>query len=129
MDISYDEIMQLKSSDDAFRYTDRDTMLYALGIGFGRDPMNEAELPFVYENGLKSVPTIATVVAWGSSIMGKTGINYLMVVHGEQRLTIHKPLPTAADILADERVVGAFDKGKEKGALLVTEKMLRQGHW
>jgi acyl dehydratase len=125
MPINYDEIMKLKASGDAFSYTERDTMLYALGIGFGRDPLNEAELPFVYENGLRSIPTLATVVAWGSSIMGSTGINYLMVVHGEQRLTIHKPLPTFADILSDERVVGAFDKGKEKGALLVTEKIIR----
>jgi acyl dehydratase len=125
MPINYSDIMRLKASGDAFSYTDRDTMLYALGIGFGRDPLNEAELPFVYENGLRSIPTLATVVAWGSSIMGSTGINYLMVVHGEQRLAIHKPLPTSADILADERVVGAFDKGKEKGALLVTEKIIR----
>jgi acyl dehydratase len=125
MPINYDQIMQLKSSGDAFSYTDRDAMLYALGVGFGRDPLNAAELPFVYENGLRSVPTLATVIAWGSSIMGSTGINYLMVVHGEQRLTIHKTLPTSADILSDERVLGAFDKGKDKGALLVTEKIIR----
>lgn len=125
MPINYDEIMQLKASGDAFSYTERDTMLYALGIGFGRDPLNEAELPFVYENGLKAVPTMATVIAWGSSIMGKSGINYLMVVHGEQRITLHQPLPTSAEILTDERVLGAFDKGKEKGAVLVTEKVIR----
>jgi acyl dehydratase len=125
MPINYDEIMKLKSGVDNFRYTERDSMLYALGIGFGRDPMNEAELPFVYENGLRSIPTMATVVAWGNSTMGKTGINYLMVVHGEQRLTIHKTLPTSAEITAEERVVGAFDKGKDKGAVLVTEKVIK----
>jgi acyl dehydratase len=125
MAINYDEIMQLKATGDAFSYTERDTMLYALGIGFGRDPMNLAELPFVYENGLRAIPTLSTVIAWGSSVMGKTGINYLMVVHGEQRLTIHRPLPTSADIVSDERVLGAFDKGKDKGALLVTEKVIR----
>jgi acyl dehydratase len=124
MPIIYDEIMQLKSSD-TYRYTDRETMLYALGIGFGRDPMNEAELPFVYENGLRTVPTMATVIAWGGSILGKSGINYMMVVHGEQRLTMHKPLPVSADIVADEHVTGAFDKGKDKGAVLITEKVVR----
>src|SRR5215469_1861422 len=125
MPINYDEIMQLKASGDTFSYTERDTMLYALGIGFGRDPLNEAELPFVYENGLRAIPTMSTVIAWGSSIMGKTGINYLMVVHGEQRLTMHQSLPTSGNIVCEERVVGAFDKGKEKGALLVTEKVIR----
>lgn len=125
MPINYDEIMELKSSGEEFRYTDRETMLYALGVGFGRDPMNEAELPFVYENGLRTVPTMATVMARGSSILDRSGINYLMVVHGEQRLTLHKPLPAAADIVADERVTGLFDKGKDKGAVLITEKVIR----
>ena len=124
MAIGYDEIMQLKASDLPFSYRERETMLYALGIGFGRDPLNEAELPFVYENGLRSVPTLSTVVSWGSAIIGKTGINYLYVLHGEQRLTVHRPMPVAAEILADERITGAFDKG-DKGAILLIEKTLR----
>lgn len=124
MAINYDEIMQLKASDIPFSYRDRDTMLYALGIGFGRDPLNEAELPFVYENGLRTMPTLSTVVCWGSAIIGRSGINYLYVLHGEQRLTMHRPLPMAAEILADERVTGAFDKG-EKGAIVIIEKVLR----
>src|SRR5690242_774019 len=56
MAINYDEVMQLKATGLPFSYKDRDTILYALGIGFGRDPLNEAELPFVYENGLRTVP-------------------------------------------------------------------------
>ncbi|HEX4079431.1 MAG TPA: MaoC/PaaZ C-terminal domain-containing protein [Rhizomicrobium sp.] len=124
MAINYDEIMQLQATGIPFSYRDREVMLYALGIGFGRDPLNEAELPFVYENGLRTVPTLATVVSWGSAIIGRTGINYLMVLHGEQRLTMHRPMPVAAEITADERVAGAFDKG-EKGAFVIIEKVLR----
>lgn len=126
MPIIYDEIMQLKSTGDEFSYGDRETMLYALGIGFMRDPLNEAELPFVYENGLRTVPTMATVITAGQSMIGRSGVNFLMVVHGEQRLTVHKPLPPYADIVADDRVVGTFDKGKDKGALIVTEKIIRE---
>ncbi len=126
MPINYDELMQATSKGMTASYGDRETMLYALGIGFGRDPMNLDELPFVYENGLRAVPTMATVIGWGaSSIMGNSGINYLMVVHGEQRLTMHKPLPPAADVVMDERVVGVFDKGADKGAVLVTEREMR----
>jgi acyl dehydratase len=125
MPIIYDELMQLKSTGDEFQYGDRETMLYALGIGFMRDPLNEAELPFVYENGLRTVPTMATVITAGQSMIGRSGVNFLMVVHGEQRLTMHKPLPPYAEIVSDDRVVGAFDKGKDKGALIVTEKIIR----
>ena len=126
MAISYDHIMSLKGETAEASYTEKETMLYALGIGFGRDPMNEDELPFVYENGLRTVPTMATVLAYGSSsIMGKSGINYLMVVHGEQRVTLHKPLPTSATLLVDDKVLGVYDKGAGKGAVLVTERLIR----
>ena len=124
MAINYDEVKQLEATGLPFSYRERETMLYALGIGFGRDPLNAAELPFVYENGLRTVPTLCTVVSWGSAIIGKTGINYLYVLHGEQRLTVHRPMPVAAEILADERITGVYDKG-EKGAILLIEKTLR----
>ena len=123
--LKYDELMQLKSEGDVFRYSDREAMLYALGVGFMRDPMNEAELKFVYENDLQTVPTFATVIGWGQATLARSGINYLMVVHGEQRLTMHKPLPVEAEIIADDRVVGAIDKGEGKGALVLMEKVIR----
>lgn len=123
MTIKYDELMQTKATGLKASYGDRETMLYALGIGFGRDPMNEAELPFVYENGLKAIPTMATVIGWGASgVMSNSGINYMMVVHGEQRLTLHRPLPAIASVTMDEHVVGIWDKGEGKGAVLVTER-------
>lgn len=124
MAIDYESVMRLEAKGTPFAYRDREVMLYALGIGFGRDPLNEAELPFVYENGLRTIPTLSTVVSWGSAVIGKTGINYLYVLHGEQRLTVHKPMPIEAEITADERIAGAWDKG-DKGAIIVIEKTLR----
>ncbi len=121
MAIDYEKLMASKSSGQEFTYTDRETMLYALGIGFGRDPMNTKELPFVYEKGLVTVPTMASVIAWGAGGMRDSGINYLMVVHGEQKLTLHKPLPIATTISVDSHVVGVWDKGADKGAILVSE--------
>jgi acyl dehydratase len=125
MPISYDLIMSLTSEGQEFSYGDRETMLYALGIGMGADPMNAAELPFVYENGLKAVPTMASVIAWGAGRTGETGINYLMVVHGEQGLVVHKPLPSAATITADTRFTHCLDKGAGKGAVLVSETIIK----
>lgn len=125
MPISYDHIMSLTSEGQEFSYGDRETMLYALGIGMGADPMNAAELPFVYENGLKAVPTMASIIAWGAGRTGETGINYLMVVHGEQGLVVHKPLPAAATITADTRFTHCLDKGAGKGAVLVSETIIK----
>jgi acyl dehydratase len=125
MPISYPAILDLKTDGQSFAWRDRETMLYALGIGMGSDPLNMNELPFVYENNLKAVPTLATVVAWGAGPLGKTGINYLMVVHGEQSVTFHKPMPTEAQIIADSRIAGAYDKGPGKGAVIYTETVIK----
>ena len=121
MAIDYEKIMSLETKNQEFSYSDRETMLYGLGIGFGKDPLNDEELKFVYERDLKTVPSMATVVSWGAGNMRESGINYLLVLHGEQRLKMHEPLPHSADILVDSSVKGVFDKGKEKGALIITE--------
>ncbi len=127
MPINYDELMQAKSTGLTASYGDREAMLYALGIGFMRDPMNEAELKFVYENDLQTVPSMATVIGWGAgATLARANINYMLVVHGEQRLTMHKPLPYAADVVFDERVVGVFDKGKDKGAIILVERVIKE---
>ena len=126
MVLKYDELMQAGSKNVAASYGDRETMLYALGIGFMRDPLNKDELPFVYENGLKTVPTMATVIGWASAgLVLRLGLNYMLVVHGEQRLKLHKALPQAADVVFDERVAGAYDKG-DKGALILIEREVRE---
>lgn len=122
MPINYDLLMSLKSEGDEFTYTDRETMLYALGVGMGRDPMDEAELKYVYETpDMRTVPTMATVISWGQRTLAKADLNWLMIVHGEQRLELHKPLPAAATIIANGKVVGAVDKGADKGALVISE--------
>lgn len=125
MPINYEEIIALKAEGHEVRYTDRDVMLYALGVGFGRDPLHARELRFVYENDLQTVSTFATVIGWGHSALARSGVNFLMVVHGEQRLTVHKALPSEATVICDERVTGAIDKGEGKGALILLEKVIR----
>ncbi|MBS0470816.1 MAG: MaoC family dehydratase N-terminal domain-containing protein [Proteobacteria bacterium] len=133
MAINYEQMMQSKTEGLEASYGDREVMLYALGVGFQRDPMNERELPFTYEKDLVVVPTFATVIPTGRPRAGAaagsnpmSGINYLMVVHGEQRVTIHKPLPPAAEVVSDTRVLGVWDKGKDKGAIIVNERVIKE---
>ena len=137
MPIYYPDILQQRTAARTFTYGDKDVMLYALGVGLGADPMNETELPFVYERGLKVVPTAATVLAAGGgggrarAAAGDDApnppgfrvsqLNFLMVVHGEQKVELHKPLPTTGTFTAEGRTVGAFDKGEGKGAVVVNE--------
>lgn len=132
MPIFYPDILEQKSEPRAFSYGDKDVVLYALGIGLGADPMNEKELAFVYEKGLRVVPTAATVLAAGARNRGapaaepmaghrQSQLNYLMVVHGEQKVELHRPLPASGEFTTQSRTTGAFDKGKDKGAVVVNE--------
>src|SRR5689334_15240591 len=109
MAINYEKLMALKRDGDRFAYTDRETMLYALGIGMGRDPLDAQELPYVFEEGgLKTVPSMASVLA-RVPLLKDCGYDYTKVLHGEQKLTLHRALPAQGEVIARSRVVAAYD--------------------
>ncbi len=129
MPINYDELMALKNLGQKYAYGDREVMLYACGIGMGADPMDENELAFVNEatatpRALKVVPTFASVAAWGAG-PGEMNLNRVMVVDGERDITFHRPLPAAARLVVDSRVLAVFDKGKDKGAVIRHQTVLK----
>jgi len=129
MPLNYERLMGLKRDGDRFKYTDRETMLYAIGIGMGADPLNRNELPYVYENpvekpALKTVPSMATVLT-RVPLLKDCGYDYTKVVHGEQHLKLHRPLPPEGELIASARVTAAYDKGAGKGAVIYTEAVVR----
>ena len=64
MAVTYEQLMALKIPERQYSYTDNDTMLYAVGIGMGADPLDREQLAFVFEKNLKVMPSMATVIAW-----------------------------------------------------------------
>jgi acyl dehydratase len=124
MPIDPKALRQWPIADVEHSYTVRDTMLYALGLGYGADPMDVEQLRFVYEGGLKALPSMAVVLGYPGFWIGDpaTGADWKKVLHGEQSIEIFKPLPTAATVIGRSRVTGLFDKGKDKGAVLVSER-------
>jgi acyl dehydratase len=104
-------------------YDEPRTILYALGVGAGAA---DSDLDLVYEKRLKALPTIAAVLAPDPMWMldPRAGITMTHVLHGEQGLQIHKPLPAAGTIRAQTFIDGLFDKG-EKGAVLRMRRELR----
>ena len=133
MAIHYPDVLAQGTQPRAFSYGDKDVMLYALGIGLGADPLDEAELAFVTEKALKVVPTAATVLTGrgrGEPLPTPDGHrpsqpNFLMLVHGEQKVELHRPLPPDGEFTTGSRTIGAFDKGADKGAVLVNETIWR----
>ena len=99
-----------------FEYTERDVMLYALGVG-------ATELDFVYERNLKALPTFAVIPAFPAMMGMSSGIeiNLVMVLHGEQSFRIHKTIPTKGKLTTTGKVASVYDKGKGALANVETE--------
>jgi acyl dehydratase len=121
----YPEILAIEPEPAEFTYDDKFTMLYALGLGCGVGP---DELHFVYEKNLQALPTMAVMMGLGSGeFLDKGGIDYTMIVHGEQRLEVHVPLPATGRMISEARLLSVVDKGAAKGALLNVESTVRDG--
>ena len=99
-----------------FEYTDREAMLYALGIGAGAD-----EPDFTYEKNLKVYPTFAVIPAF-QALAGLAQVltfNPAMLLHGEQRIELKAPIPTSGKLTTVGTVRAIYDKGS--GALAVVD--------
>lgn len=101
-------------------YTERDTMLYALGLGFGEDPLDRAELQYVYEKDLQASPTMAVILGYPGFWLKdpRTGVDWRKVLHGEQWLDIFRPLPAAGKVIGRTRIDRISDKGAGRGAVI-----------
>ncbi len=126
MSIDPEKLLSLKLPDIEQHYTEKDVMLYALGVGLGHDPIDERELAFVYEKNLKVLPTFPVVLGFEPFLLRDidAGVNFEMTVHGEEHLTLHRPLATSGTIIARPRILDVIDKGAGKGALLLMERAI-----
>jgi acyl dehydratase len=126
MTIDPEKLLALQIPSRVQSYGWRETALYALGLGFGIDPMDDRQLRFVDETRLTAFPTMANVLAHPGFWMREldTGIDWVRVVHGEQRMQLHRPLPTEARVIGHTRVVAVIDKGAGKGALVNAERVI-----
>ncbi len=127
---TYEKIKNWPFEDIIHTYQSRDTILYALGIGLGEDNLDQSELNFLYENSdnFSVLPTMASVIGHSSDWLKNpaTGINYPLVLHGEQNIIWHDTIPTKGSIKVETKVIGVSDKGPIKGALIYTQKTLTE---
>lgn len=106
--------------------------LYAIGLGLGADPLDLAQLRYVYEGldgeSLQVVPTFANVLAYPGFWAREpdTGIEWQKVVHAEQQIVLHAPMPARGSVTAQTRVSALWDKGPGKGALMQQQREIRE---
>jgi acyl dehydratase len=124
--LNYEVCKNWTFPDIVHSYTERDTMLYALGLGLGQDPMDRGQLRFVYEKELQAIPTMACVMGspgiwWRDP---RTGADPVKLVHGEQDVRLLRPLAPSGTVIARNKVVSLTDKGAGKGAIAVVLRTL-----
>jgi acyl dehydratase len=106
-------------------WTSKDALLYAIGIGAGTD-----ELAFTTENtsgvDQQVFPTFPVVVGWGrgSAVSQIGSFDPAMLVHGQQSVTLHRPIPVEGTATLQSEVVAMYDKGKAAVVVTATEATL-----
>ena len=102
-------------------YDARDSALYALSLSIGDDPLDEDELPYVYEGREpRAVPSQCVTLGWPPFWHEEPAaqISWRRILHGEQSFVLHRPLPLQGTIRADHSILAIEDKGVGRGALI-----------
>jgi acyl dehydratase len=126
MGLNYERIMAYRPADIAVSYGARDCILYALGIGIGMDPVDSGELKFVYERlGLEAFPTMAVVLGWPGRMTDPAfGIDERLVVAGDLKVVLHRPLAPEGRLVSRPRIREVIDKGPGNAAIVLNTRDL-----
>lgn len=108
-------------------YRTEDSILYALALGFGADPTDSEQLQFVYEQNIRTLPTMNLVVGYPGFWLKepKYQVEWQKVLHAEEKLIIHQPLPPAGAVVGETFVDEIVDRGADKGAFIYQRKEVR----
>ncbi|MFF3325871.1 MaoC/PaaZ C-terminal domain-containing protein [Streptomyces sp. NPDC002889] len=104
-----------RSSEIAWDH--KDIQLYHLGLGAGTPATDLDELRYTLESRLHVLPSFATVAGAGMAFAGGLAapgldINLASVLHGGQRIELHRPIPVKGTAVSTSRVAAVYDKGK-----------------
>ena len=126
MPIDPEKALAAPATSIELAWTPKDVQLYHLGLGAGVPATDRAELAYVYEKGLKVLPSFAVVAggALGFSLFANPGIDIQLVnvLHGGQSVTVHRAIPVSGQATATARVTDVWDKGK--AAVIRTESVI-----
>jgi acyl dehydratase len=112
-------------------WTRDDVILYHLGVGAGANATDPGELAYTYEKNLKVLPSYGVIPVFGSlaglGTVPGLSFNPALLLHGEQDLEIHAPIPPEATISSGGKVAAIYDKGKAAVVVLETVSKLESG--
>ena len=118
----YERLRKVEWPEITHRYEKRDTILYALGCGAGAE-----DLDLVHERHLIALPTMASVLAYPGNWYADPDVDLdaRLIVHGSERIELTGDLPVEGHVTATPRIVAIHDKGPGRGALVVSQRSIR----
>ena len=130
MPIDVDKVLGAELPAGAWQWDNTQVILYHLGVGAGVPPTDPKELEYTYEQNLKVLPSFGVLPVFPilGGMVGVDGMSFnpMMLLHGEQDITLHKPLPVEAKVESSGRITGIYDKGK--GATVVIDADTRDAN-
>jgi acyl dehydratase len=127
MPIDVSKALGAKLGEGQYSWTKDQVILYHLGVGAGVPATDARELEYTYEKNLKVLPSFGVIPVFGA--LGGLGnapgleFNFAMLLHGEQEIEIHQPIPPEATVTSEGEIAAIYDKGK--AALVVLEVKTR----
>jgi acyl dehydratase len=126
--MNLDYVTSLRFAPTEQSYDWRDSALYAMALGMGSDPLDEDELPYVYEGRQQQVvPSQCVTLGWQPFWQDDpaASIDWVKILHGEMGFVLHQPLPVQGRVLTEHRLCAVEDKGPQRGAILHFEHGIR----
>lgn len=124
---AYDHLIGTELVNGTWSWDSTRALLYAVGVGAGLQD-NLDELQFTTENSpgipQQVIPTFATLMGLQSNYLDllgwkAEGLSPIGMVHGEEAVTLLRPIPVSGAAHLSTVLKGVYDKGS--GALLVKE--------
>lgn len=125
MPLDYRNLMQWPFPAVTRHYSTEESQRVARGFGAGT-PGELYKDDAVFIEGCKALPSMAVALADGEfwQMNPAAGIDWRRIVHAEEGITVHRPLPPSGTVVVTQSIEEIFDRGADKGAVMQQKQLL-----
>ena len=124
------EILLKKELDEVEgSWTEERVILYNIAVGSSQDPLNKSDLEFTVGSNPKVIPSFAACIYPMESvfsIIGSEGLEVSLtsLLHGEQKITIHKDIPSSGTAVTKATITAVEDYKKFASVTITSDSYM-----
>ena len=124
------EILLKKELDEVEgSWTEERVILYNIAVGSSEDPLNKSDLEFTVGSNPKVIPSFAACIYPMESvfsIIGSEGLEVSLtsLLHGEQKITIHKDIPSSGTAITKATITAVEDYKKFASVTITSDSYM-----